>query len=299
MAAEVSERFVSRRRAFGANPYISVLYIVTGTTSDAEAEAAMIADTPSVRDGWARTGIDVDQIGAENVWEGTATYGPGQPVQPRGDEMIFNFSTGGGTTHITQALEHISRTGILQPGGITPTAPDYRGAIGVTDRDVEGIDVVVPRFEWSEEHIFPSDAVSPAFRGRLFDLTGTVNSLAWGDLQAGEGLFLGAEGTRRNGANGPDWSIVYRFAASPNATVANQRIPLKTYPAIPTAYIAKQGWDYLWFRYEDQEDADAGKIVKRPISYYIERVYRRANWGHPTRGLGIPSAAHVPQPWMA
>jgi len=47
--------------------------------------------------------------------------------------------------------------------------------------------------------------------------------------------------------------------------------------------IAKGGWQYLWVLYEDEEDADAKRMVKRPAAVYVEQVYREGDFGE----LGI------------
>ena len=35
----------------------------------------------------------------------------------------------------------------------------------------------------------------------------------------------------------------------------------------------RAGWDYMWVRYADAEDAVAKAIVKVPIAVYVEQVY--------------------------
>jgi len=35
--------------------------------------------------------------------------------------------------------------------------------------------------------------------------------------------------------------------------------------------IAKKGWEYLWVRYQDAEDAAAKALVKKPVAVYVER----------------------------
>lgn len=295
----VEEKFISRSRATGDNPVIVVSYHIYETDSDAAAEIALQSNVPAVVDGWPLKGCRVDQLGLSTRWEGTATYGPpkGGAGEARGDDVVFQFSTAGGTTHITQSLRTINRFGFNYPDeGLVTAAPDFAGAIGVTERDVEGTDIVSSRYEWSEGHFFAPEVVDSAFRGRLFDLTGTVNDRAFGDLQAGEGLFLGVDGQRRNGPNGPDWELVYRFAASPNATAANQRLKIE-YGQGQSVVVVKEGWDYFWIRYRDALDPSNASVVKRPAAAYVERVYRRANWGHATLGLGIASTAYVPPPF--
>jgi len=47
--------------------------------------------------------------------------------------------------------------------------------------------------------------------------------------------------------------------------------------------IDKKGWEYMWVRYADAEDAAAKAIVKKPVAVYIEKVYEEGDFA----GLGI------------
>jgi hypothetical protein len=77
----------------------------------------------------------------------------------------------------------------------------------------------------------------------------------------------GAAGSKR-GAE--DWEITYKFAASPNRTgiVVGE-----------ITGISKKGWEYMWVRYADAEDAAAKAIVKKPVAAYVEKVYEDGNFG--------------------
>ena len=87
-------------------------------------------------------------------------------------------------------------------------------------------------------------------------------------------LFLGASGSRRGTGVDSDWEITFRFAASPNASGISVG---------PISGISKKGWEYLWVRYADAEDAGSQAIVKRPVAAYVERVYDQGNFS----ALGI------------
>ncbi len=80
-------------------------------------------------------------------------------------------------------------------------------------------------------------------------------------------LFLGASGTKRGGG---DWEITFRFAASRNRT--NLTIGDIT-------GISKKGWEYLWVRYADAEDANAKALIKKPVAVYVEKVYEEGDFG--------------------
>ena len=71
-----------------------------------------------------------------------------------------------------------------------------------------------------------------------------------------------------------DWEITFRFAASPNKTGLTVG---------DITGIDKKGWEYMWVRYADAEDATAKAIVKKPVAVYIEKVYEEGDFSQ----LGI------------
>ena len=90
----------------------------------------------------------------------------------------------------------------------------------------------------------------------------------------GEQLFIAASCSNTGDGPDDDWEITFRFAASPNETGLSVG---------SITGINKKGWEYLWVRYADAEDAGSGAIIKKPIAAYVERVYDDANFG----ALGI------------
>jgi len=71
-----------------------------------------------------------------------------------------------------------------------------------------------------------------------------------------------------------DWEITFRFAASLNRTGISVG---------SITGIAKKGWEYLWVRYADVEDAGSNTLVKQPVAAYVEQVYEYGNFA----ALGI------------
>ena len=98
------------------------------------------------------------------------------------------------------------------------TAPDFQGAIGVTQDAVKGVDITVPIYQFTETHYLPAAAVTNSYKGALFSLTGKVNSGGFRGFAAGEVLFLGATGAHRGTGPDDDWEITFRFATSPTVT---------------------------------------------------------------------------------
>ncbi len=286
MPITVEEKLESRQSTTGQNASVDLIYIVRGSDDDIQIKSAVDTNSPSDHDGLEKQSIHIEPIGPQ-LWEATVRYGiPGgtNAPPPETGESSFSFDTGGGNQHITQSLQTV---GSYAATGM-PGTPDFQGAIGVADASggIDGVDITVPVYQFSETHYIDDSVVTLAYRGTLFNLTGKTNDAPFKGLSAGEGLFLGASGTKRGSASGGtsggggapgsmgDWEITFRFAASPNRTGM-------TIGGITG--IDKKGWEYIWVRYADVEDTTALVIVKKPVAVYVEKVYEEGDFA----ALGI------------
>ena len=238
---------------------ISSEYIVRGTNDEFVAWTALEAATTLIVGSLVKQDVNIDRRLGEFEWAGSVKWGMRE--RPDTNDSSFSFDTSGGNQHISQALQTV---GAYAPPG--KTVADYQGAIGVTDNGVEGVDVTVPVYNFEETHYLAIAVVDAAYKITVFTLTGKVNSVAFKGFAPGECLFLGASGSLRKH---DQWEITYKFSASPNVTGL-------TIGGGITG-INKDGWDYLWVRYNDEEDAAAKKLVRRPEAVYVERVYLRAD----------------------
>ena len=257
--ATVLERFESRDIELGQSPRAILRYVIKDTDDHSEALTALEAAAPSVFEDLPRLKYKVVPVGPL-LWYGEAQYG--YPSKQSTGVKLYQFDTGGGNQHITQSLTTAARYG--RPGYI---APNFFGAIGVTANNVEGVDVVVPVYHFSEINYESNSQVNDAYKAALYNLTGKVNDDTWRWFAAGEALFMGAGGSMRAGG---DWEITYRFAASPNYT---------NLVVGDITSIAKKGWEYLWVQYLDEEDTTAKSMIKRPWSVHIEQVYNYGDFG--------------------
>ncbi len=261
MPTTVTEKYLSRpARDSGQGAgtderrSIELHYMVRGTNDELAAMQAVRTTAPATHNDLERDEISLEPV-ASNHWEATVQYvSPDKELEE--GESSFSFDTGGGSQHITQSLSTISK---YAPAG--KTAPDFKGAIGATADSVEGVDITVPVYNFSETHIIADADVDNTYKGVLAALTGKTNDAAFKGFAIGEALFLGASGSKRGKG---DWEISFRFAASPNKTGL-------TVGSITG--IAKKGWEYLWVRYKDDVDATAGAMVKVPQAVYIEQVH--------------------------
>ena len=249
----------------GENPSVELRCKVEGTGDSLAAQMALLWFTPATYNGLVRQTPRIEPDGdSPDVWIASVQYGPKKP--PETGDFTYQFDTGGGTQHITQSLQTVAR--YSPPGAV---APDFKGAIGTTGESVEGVDVTVPVYNFSETHYLPAAQVTGAYKATLFSLTGKTNSAPFRGFAKGEVLFLGASGSKRGEE---DWEITFRFAASQNVNGLAVGDILG---------INKKGWEYLWVRYADDEDEAAKALVKKPIGVYIEKVYEEGNFA----GLGI------------
>lgn len=248
MPTAISENYLSRKFTLGDQAGRELVFDITGTNDEGDVKTILLATAPAAYQGLAIETIEAEPVGPL-LWKGYARY-----FRLTNDDE-YTFDTSGGTQKITQSLETVSS---YAPTGLTP--PDFQGAIGVSEDRVEGVDVTVPAYQFSETHRFANAFVDQAYKLALFNLTGRYNNATFRGFAAGECMFLGAAGSRR----GDDlWSITFRFACSPNVSGL----------VIGGMTINKLGWDYLWVRYADYADTAASALVKRPVAAYVERVY--------------------------
>ncbi len=143
--------------------------------------------------------------------------------------------------------------------------------------------MVTPAFDFTLRVKLPIENWNPTYVANMRALTGKVNSTGFYvrihgqtyTFPAGELLFLGGSGDESTASEFIELTL--RFAANPNRTgIAIGDI----------TGIDKKGWEYLWVRYEDVEDASAKMIVKRPAAVCVEKVYEEGNFG--LLGISIP-----------
>jgi hypothetical protein len=259
VAGVISENYLSRPFSIGSQAGRELVFDIVGTDDESEVETLITGYAPAVYLYRIIDSISAEPLG-DGVWKGYARY-----VRYQTDDE-YTFDTAGGTQKITQSITTIAS---YAPSGLT--APDFEGAIGVTEDRVEGVDVPVPTFQFTETHRFATSAVTQNYKIALAGLTGKYNNAAFRGFAAGEVMFMGAAGSQRGD---DDWAITFRFSCSPNATGVSVGA---------ITGIAKLGWHYLWVRYADFADATAKALVKRPVAAYVEQVSYPGDF----TGLGI------------
>lgn len=231
------------------------IYVCVGTSDESLVRSIASASTPTVHNMLLRNEISVEETGPES-WLCNIKYGT-KKEEEAGD-WKWDFDTTGGTQKITQSKANIAN---YAPSGTT--APNFKGAIGVTDDSVEGCEITVPQFKWNETHQLDAAQVTWTYSQVLRLLTGRTNMATFRGFAAGTVLFLGAKGSASMKAPGIV-EVSFSFAASePGSSLTVGDI----------SGINKASWDYLWVRYGTGSDATAKKLIKKPSSDHVERVY--------------------------
>ena len=259
------------RITYGDSPSAEDSWLVFGTEADAEVVALVLATIPANYGALVLQNYTPEHQG-NGVWDVAVRYaerksdGSTSGGGDMGTGGTVSFETGGGTTHITQAL-FTRQTKTL--AGVA--APDFQGAIGWDGEKVGGVDVTTPVFHWTETRQLPVAAMTLAYFKKLRDLTGKVNLNAFRGFDVEEVLFLGASGSAKDGSQ---WEVSYKFAAQP--TQASLTIGEIT-------GVEKKGWDYLDVQYEVRPDANFR--APRPIVVRVLKLYEQGNFSD----LGIGS----------
>lgn len=272
---------IVRRGKRGSSTYVKS-YKVFGTADDSMLHSEINNRISTSEYGWQYPGVtdtklwvdsySVSYLG-DNAWQVTVNYVK-EGIDSNDTSPLKrsrSFDTTGGTQHITQ-----SRAPFLNSFNFPywekrypDDAPNCKGAIGVDENGVNGVDIVVPQLQWTESYDVPSDYVTDNYIRKVAGLTGTVNLNKFRGFETGEVLFTGCTGSHEwdtQKGDGP-WSLAFKFIASPN--VNNQTIGDIT-------GIAKNGHDYLWVRYESKTDGNA--LIKSPSAVYLNRVYEYKNF---------------------
>lgn len=279
MASVVGEAFDSRNQRIGwKDSTCDLKYIVVGTEDESAVREAVQAIvpatyTPTSIGGQTLPTLILDNYTLEHkgggIWYVVGHYSQISPRKP--NDNVYNFEIGGGTQKIFSSLNQSVYT---PPNGLLPgTPPNFNGLIGVTADSVEGVEIQVPKFSWSEVHYIPIANVTSDYIAALENVAANpVNNGTWRGKNAGEILFQGCTGQQRGQ---DDWEITFKFSKSPN--LSNQTIGNVT-------GINKGGWDYLWIRYQDAVDGASNSLTKKILAVVVDQTYTRSDFT--TLGIG-------------
>lgn len=262
---------VGQQFALGKSPRGQMKFRVSGADTAVLAYALVNAASPAMSAGMVKETVDVEELGGGH-WDGIVQYG----ILERSEGSVsWDFEIGTANLKITQALEHVATYGA--------TDCDHRGAIGVrkdgNGQTLDGTDIYIPVFTWSETHCLPYSLVTDQAWLALCEATvAKINDAPFRVWDTGELLMLGISGAKRGEEPVP---VTFRFASSRtkrNITVGSGDDKIEA--------IDKEGWHYLWIEYQQKDNST--ELVSRPKAVHVERVYDYAEF----TALGLPDPWH-------
>jgi len=227
---------------------------------------------------------------------------PGAPRHTVYDPPQVTFTTVGEKQHLTHARETLSTWSFHQDRtGAEVPVPDYGDAIGVADGKIGGVDVVIPKLEFTETWRIPKTLVTPSYIKFLADNTGKMNNKKWRTFEPGELLFLGTAGsqtwrkmpaTEGNpwGMTLTDWKISYSFRCSPTEKIkVTQSRSTPTLTAVVSeSEVEKPGFAHAWMVWKDTLHGQ--DFAKRPKFLIVNRIYDDFDFSE----LGIDAPPPMP-----
>ena len=218
---------------------------------------------------------DVDPIqnqstveGGEGAFRLTVTYRYGLTELTGKDKYTWDASAE--QTNIKRAISQAH-----YPNAAPAT--NVNELIGVTEGEIEGVDVLTPKGELIER--YRDVTLSEAQRDLIMRLGGSVNDATFRGFYQGEVLYTG--GTADQQPDGK-WDLTYKFLISPHNEDKSgagdghekfdRRLTIETLDG-GAQTVSKQGWEYLWFTMEHARD-DASHDVPRVIKHcHVAKVY--------------------------
>jgi hypothetical protein len=186
----------------------------------------------------------------------------------------LSFDTTGQTERVFQAYTDSASPTAYQGKYKRDSDPEEPwntyGALNVNENSVQGAEVTVPGFNFTETWTFPSEYVlgrtdsqrtkTTPYLKTLYDMTGTVNGNKFRIFETGELLFMGARGDISPGS--ATVTITFSFSARANR---------KNFMVNDIKVASKEGWDLLWIEYESR--ADTSRILKFPRYVFVDKIY--------------------------
>lgn len=221
---------------------------VHGTPDEPTATGLVLTAAPATYDSLFLQGLNA-QTDDSLKWLFDVDYGRRDP-----DESEYGFEIGTQSQKIMYAkAQRTYNVG-------SSTAPDVGLAIGVTPDGIDGVDALIPTYQFTERHLLTDAQVTATYKAALFATTGKVNDATFKGFAAGEVLFLGSTGAKRGRAK---WEVTYRFAASKNFNGAHAG----------ATSVRKDGWEYLWVLSADKVDNTAKAMTKQARGVYAAQIY--------------------------
>ena len=222
-----------------------------------------------------------------------------------------NWSTEGGTAHITDAVwkpnpngeGYVCGESVTQIDDSDPGPSTFNGRIGWNGESADGVDVVRPAFSFTlKKKVLDSQLDLPVegnlatlcaaefgevltYRQILIAMTGTVNNAAFRGWSAGNVLFEGVSSSPSVEYNDddPEFDAVNRQWYAEPIVTHNITFKFKcnfkaNVPVGASKTVLKEGFQYLWIYSRKLDDSTTGVTLEYPQTAVVSDVYTKRNF---------------------
>ena len=293
----------------------TVKYLLSNLNGYDAAEERLHRIAPLLRRGHRRGRCSADPVGG-GFWVGTVDYAnESVVVNPVGPVFSgWEWETSEKSERVTQAwTDSVAVAGVVpnanantvvyttlgatQPG---INCPDFKGAIGVENDSIRGVEKPAALMNWSETWVYPATHITKNRPPRtirdldkkpvrlsqppLFDtaqrMCFTVNKEPFRGRPSGS-LLLTSVKTGRMNAGSSSVPVTFSLSYSPART---------NFAVGPITVALKDGWDFLDVYYET--NSSDREIVKLAKYVYVLRIFERTDF----KDLGLPD--DIPDWWL-
>jgi len=184
------------------------------------------------------------------------------------------------TLDVGSQTEHVARA--IDQSNFSSDDPNTL-LIGITDEEVEGVDISAPYMRWTETAF--RRTLSNSYARRLHELHSTLNGSTFRGFSAFSVRFDGASAQRNSNSQ---WEIQYAFSINPETSLsvsADEMVDGSTVDVDPVF-----GWQYVWFRLQKVKDSSTPpRLIEKIRSVHIADVYAADNFADLEIGTGVIS----------
>lgn len=246
-------------------------YAITGTTDGDTALQTMLTVAP-VQDLVNGKPVFYDNSKVTEAgygcWLGVVNY----KFDP--NQFEITFDTSGGKIKAVQSIQTIVQHDCREGGTHEPT---FERAIGVNGKNVDGVEIEVPKFSFTIIIKLKMSVLSDIYLDTVYQLTGTVNNDEYDIAWKGQTLTfargeLKFDGMIAKQTSNDDLDISMKFSAARGKSLEDNFSIGASDPIIT------EGWQYLWVQYDDFQDTVMGRPVRKPVYACVEEVYKYSDF---------------------
>ena len=202
-------------------------------------------------------------------------------------ELQEQFSTGGGTAHITDCWSNDGGGETVYPvSGVSNYPTTFNGRIGWNGESCDGVDVIRPAFSFSLHKKVAAEDMTTSYRQTLCLLTGSVNNDTYCGFSAGNLLLESVSGTSSAEYFEEDiqidsitgditweprvfYDLTFQFKGGMTFT---------NFDVSGATVAEKKAHQYVWVYTQKSDDSTVGVTLETPICAVVNDVYPEADF---------------------